>query len=92
MQRAIGNNSSGFIVLVKFLSLIANVGGFERASEYVYSKHPPHKKDRNDGPRNVNKPVSRGFRFSKIEHAAMVAGPRRVVELNHELVTLDITI
>ena len=44
-------------------------------SQYVYSKHPPDKEYRDDGPRDVNYPVANCFRFPKIEHAAMVAGP-----------------
>jgi hypothetical protein len=44
-------------------------------SEHVHPKHPPDKEYRNDGPRNVSYPVASCFRFSKIEHAAMVAGP-----------------
>ncbi len=45
-------------------------------SQYVYPKHPPDKKYRDDGPRDVNDPVASGFRFPEIEHAEMVAGPR----------------
>jgi hypothetical protein len=44
-------------------------------SQYVHPKHPPDKEYRDDGPRDVNYPVARCFRFPKIEHAAMVAGP-----------------
>ena len=44
-------------------------------SQYVHSKHPPDEENRDDGPRDVNYPVASCFRFSKIEHAAMVAGP-----------------
>src|ERR1700722_20839040 len=45
-------------------------------SEYEHPKHPPDKEYRDDGSRDVNDPVARCFRFPKIEHAAMVAGPR----------------
>ena len=44
-------------------------------SQYVYPKHPPDKEYRDDRPRDVNCPVASCFRFSKIEHAAMLAGP-----------------
>ena len=47
-------------------------------SQYVHSKHPPDEEYRDDGPRDVNYPVASCFRFSKIEHAAMVAGPREL--------------
>ena len=47
-------------------------------SEYVHPKHPPDKEYRDDGPRDVNYPVASCFRFPKIEHAAMVAGPEQV--------------
>ncbi len=47
-------------------------------SQYVHPKHPPDKEDRDDGPRDVNHPVASSLRFSKIEHAAMVAGPREL--------------
>jgi len=42
-------------------------------SEYVDAKHPPDKEKRNNGSRDVNYPVASRFRFTKIEHAAMVA-------------------
>jgi hypothetical protein len=58
--------------------LIDQVGGFKALSEYVHPKHPPNKKDRHDGTRDVNNPISKGFRFRKIEHAAIVAGPHRI--------------
>jgi hypothetical protein len=45
-----------------------------RQSQYVHPQQPPDKEYRNDGPRDVNDPVSSCFRFSEIEHAAMVAG------------------
>jgi hypothetical protein len=44
-------------------------------SQYVRSKHPPDKEYCDDGPCDVNYPVASCFRFAKIEHAAMVAGP-----------------
>jgi hypothetical protein len=47
----------------------------QKPSQYVHPKHPPHQKYRDDGPGDVNDPVTSRFRFSKIEHAAMVAGP-----------------
>jgi hypothetical protein len=47
-------------------------------SQYVYPKHPPDKEYRDDGPRDVNYPVASCFRFPKIEHAAMLAGPAQV--------------
>ena len=40
----------------------------------VHPYHPPDKEYRDDGPGNVNDPVAGCFRFSKIEHSAMVAG------------------
>jgi hypothetical protein len=46
-------------------------------SQHEHPKHPPDKEYRDDGPRDVNYPVTSCFWFSKIEHAAMVAGPRR---------------
>jgi hypothetical protein len=42
--------------------------------QYVHPQHPPDKKYRDDGPRDVNDPVARRSRLSEIEHAAMVAG------------------
>jgi hypothetical protein len=48
-------------------------------SQYVDPKHPPDKEYRDDRPRDVNYPVASCFRFSKIEHAAMVAAKRRGV-------------
>src|SRR5579872_852401 len=47
-------------------------------SEYVHPQHPPDKEYRDDGPRDVNYPVASCFRFPKIEHTAMVAGPAQV--------------
>ena len=47
-------------------------------SKYVRPKHPPNKKYRDNGPRDVNRPVASCFRFPKIEHAAMVAGPAQL--------------
>jgi hypothetical protein len=47
-------------------------------SQYVHPQHPPQKEYRDDGPRDVNDPVASRFRFAKIEHAAMVAGPAQV--------------
>ncbi len=44
-------------------------------SQDVHPKHPPGKEYRDDGPRDVNYPVASRFRFPKIEHAEMVAGP-----------------
>jgi hypothetical protein len=43
-------------------------------SQYVHPEHPPDKEYRDDGPRDVNYPVARGFRLPKIEHGAMVTG------------------
>lgn len=51
--------------------------GFEHL-QYEHPKHPPNKKQRNDGPRDVNYPVASCFRFPKIKHGAMVAGSARV--------------
>ena len=39
-------------------------------SQDVHPQHPPHEKQGNDGPHDVNYPVANRFRFSKIEHAA----------------------
>jgi hypothetical protein len=50
--------------------------GFECISQHVHPEHPPNEEYRDDGPCDVNCPVARCFRFPKIEHAAMVAGPR----------------
>jgi hypothetical protein len=47
-------------------------------SQYVHPQHPPDKEYRDDGPRDVNYPVAGCFRFSEIEHTAMVAGPAQV--------------
>jgi hypothetical protein len=47
-------------------------------SQYVHPKHPPDKEYRDDGPRDMNDPVASRFRFAKIEHTAMVAGPAQV--------------
>ena len=44
-------------------------------SYYEHPKHPPNKEYRDDGCRDVNDPVARCFRFPKIKHSAMVAGP-----------------
>jgi hypothetical protein len=49
-------------------------------SQHVHPKHPPDKEYRDDGARDVNYPVARGFRLTKIEHAAMVAGLARVAK------------
>jgi len=46
-------------------------------SQHEQPNHPPNKEYRDDGPRDVNYPVACCFRFSKIEHAAMVAGARQ---------------
>jgi len=45
-------------------------------SKNEHPQHPPDKEYRDDGPRDVNYPVTSCFWFSKIEHAAMVAGPK----------------
>jgi hypothetical protein len=50
-------------------------GAFSVHLQYVHPKHPPDKEYRDDGPRDVNDPVGGCFRFPKIEHAAIVAGP-----------------
>ena len=50
-------------------------------SQYVHPKHPPDQEYRDDGSRDVNDPVANGFRFSKIEHVAMVAGRARAILL-----------
>ena len=55
--------------------LLATVSDI-RHSQYVHPQHPPDKEYHNDGRRDVNDPVASCFRFSEIEHAAMVAGPR----------------
>ena len=52
-------------------------------SQYVHPKHPPDKEYREEGPRDVNYPVASCFRSPKIEHAAMVAGPRGVISPFH---------
>ncbi len=39
----------------------------------VHPQHPPDEEYRNDRSCDVNDPVANGFRFSEIEHAAMVA-------------------
>jgi hypothetical protein len=57
--------------------LIDHAGGVSVHSQYVYPEHLPDKEYRDDGPRDVNYPVASCFRFPKIEHAAMLAGPRR---------------
>jgi hypothetical protein len=44
-------------------------------SQYVHPQHPPDKEYRDDGAHDVNDPVASRFRFSEIEHAAMVSGP-----------------
>jgi hypothetical protein len=44
-------------------------------SQYIQPKHPPHKKYRDDGPRDVNDPVPNRFRLPEIKHAAMVTAP-----------------
>jgi len=44
-----------------------------RHSQHVDPKHPPDEEYRDDGSRDMNDPVARCFRFSEIEHAAMVA-------------------
>ncbi len=49
-------------------------------SQYVHSKHPPDEEYCDDGPCDVNYPVASCFRFSKIEHAEMVAGPAQMVK------------
>jgi hypothetical protein len=55
-------------------------------SQYVHPQHPPDKEYRDDGPRDVNYPVAGCFRFSEIEHTAMVAGPAQVtVDENRRL-------
>jgi hypothetical protein len=48
-----------------------------QCSQYVHPKHPPDQEKRDNGPRNMNYPVARCFRFSKIEHCGMVAGTSR---------------
>ena len=50
-------------------------------SQHVHPEHPPDEEYRDDGSRDVNDPVARCFRFSKIEHAAMVAGPAQAAYL-----------
>ena len=44
-------------------------------SQHVHPKHPPDRKDGDDGSRNVNYPVASGFWLAKIEHVPMGAGP-----------------
>jgi len=61
------------------IALIDHAGGVLSDSQYVQPKHPPDKEYGEDGPRYVNYPVASRFRFPKIEHAAMVAAPNRVV-------------
>jgi hypothetical protein len=46
----------------------------EGPSQYVHTQHPPDKVYRDNSSGDVNYPVASGFRLSKIEHAAMVAG------------------
>jgi hypothetical protein len=48
-----------------------------RDSEYVHPQHPPDEEYRNDASHDVNNPVASCFRFSEVEHAAMVAGLER---------------
>jgi len=61
-------------VLIVFIVLSLLCDFDFRRSQYVHPKHPPHKEYRDDGARDVNDPVAGCFRFSKIEHAAMVTG------------------
>jgi hypothetical protein len=42
---------------------------------HLHPQHPPDREYRDDGSQDVNYPVASSFRFSKIEHLAMVAGP-----------------
>jgi hypothetical protein len=58
-------------------------------SQHVHPKQPPDKEYRDDGPRDVNYPVARCFRFPKIEHTAMVAGPAQVAK-NHDSPTIPL--
>lgn len=53
----------------------------ERHSQYVNPKHPPDKKYRDNDPRDVNYPVASCFRLPKIEHVAIVAGPRNIIAI-----------
>ena len=57
--------------------LMDHAGGVSTALQYVHPKHPPDKEYCDDGSRDVNDPVASCFRFSKIEHARMVAGPAK---------------
>ena len=50
--------------------------------QYVHSQQPPDKEYRDDGSDDMNYPVVHCFRFSKIEHSAIVAGPRRLGRRN----------
>jgi hypothetical protein len=47
-------------------------------SQYVHPKHPPDKEYCDDSPRDVDYPIASCFGFPKVEHAAMVAGPREL--------------
>src|SRR6476620_9287083 len=44
-------------------------------SQYEHPKHPPDKEYRDDGAGDVNDPIASCLWLTKIEHAAMVAGP-----------------
>jgi len=57
------------------LHSLTTLEGFCAHSQYEHPKHPPDKEYRYDGPRDMNYPVAGCFRFPKIEHAAIVAGP-----------------
>jgi hypothetical protein len=54
--------------------VLATVSDIMLHLQYVHPQHPPDKKYRDDGPRDVNDPVASRSRPSEIEHAAMVAG------------------
>ena len=51
---------------------------FPLHSQHVHPKHPPDQKYRDNTPNDVNDPVASRLRFSKIEHAPMVAVPAPV--------------
>lgn len=49
--------------------------------ENVNAQHPPDKEYCDDSPRDMDDPVANRFRGAEVEHAAMVAGNPRLVEM-----------